>query len=237
MALIPGNKGRVLLGDFSFSAYVTDVTPAFNVGMLDVTVLTDSAKKFIPGQNTSTFSLKGYLDPDSTANNQYDQINTWTGAEPISYGPNGLAFGSELWMHHGLQSKSETGATNSSPVSFSVDSQGSGITSQNGVSLHDLTAETTSTNSAAFNSGAASTNGARAHLHVTAFSGLTNIIVTIADSADGTTGWATVGTFATVTGLTSERLTITGTIRQYVRCAWAVTGTGSCTFQTGFARL
>lgn len=229
-------KGRVLLGDFSFSAYITDATPTFAVDMLDVTTMVDTSKKYIPGQNTSTFGLKGFLDPDGTANLQYDQINTWTGAEPVSYGPNGLAFGSELWMHHGLQSKSETGATNSSPVSFSVDSQGTGITNQNGVSLHDLTAETATSNSAAYNGGAASTTGARAHLHVTAFSGLTNNIVTIQDSADGTTGWTTIGTFATVTGLTSERLTISGTVRQYVRALWTITGTGTNTFAVGFAR-
>jgi hypothetical protein len=235
MAFIPGKKGRILLGDFSFSAYVTDVTPTFSVDMLETTTMADDAKKFIPGANTSTLGLKGFLDPDGTSAAQYDQINTWTGAEAVTYGPSGLSLGSELLMTSGLQASSQTGATMSAPVSFALECQSTGQTDR-GVSLHDLAAETVDVSGTAVDGGAASTTGAVAHLHVTAFSGLTSAVFIVEDSATGSSGWATIGTFTTATALTQERLVIAGTVRRYTRYSVDVTGTGSVTFQVGIAR-
>jgi hypothetical protein len=60
--------------------------------------------------------------------------------------------------------------------------------------------------------------------------------VTIEDSADGSTNWTTIGTFATVTGLTSERLVIAGTVRRYLRVVDNVTGTGTNTRSVALAR-
>lgn len=234
MTFIPGKKGRIILGDFSFSAYVTDVTPAFNVDMLDVTTMADDAKRFIPGQNTSTMGLKGFLDPDGTSDAQYDQINDWTGAEAVTYGPNGLSIGSELLMRSALQSNVTHTSNLSSPVSFSLEMQSTGQTDR-GVSLHDLTAETADGSATSVDGGAQSTTGAVAHLHVTAFSGLSAAAIIVEDSANNST-FATIGTFTTVAGLTQERLEIAGTVRRYVRATIDVTGTGSITYQVGLAR-
>ena len=83
---------------------------------------------------------------------------------------------------------------------------------------------------------AQSTNGAVAHLHVTGFTGLTSNDITIEDSSTGSSGWAVIGTFTQVTGLTSQRLAITGTVKQYVRVVDTAVGTGSCTRTVAFAR-
>jgi hypothetical protein len=242
MANVPGYRSRVAVGDFSFSAYITDVSMPFTVNMLDTTTMGDTpgnpgqkAKTFIPGQNTSTLALKGYLDPDGTSGLLYDQINTWTGLEPVTYAPNGFAFGNETILVNALQSGSSTGATTTTPVAFSLDAQSSSATRQ-GASLHDLTAETADVSSAANDGGASSANGAVANLHVTAYSGLTNAVFIIEDSATGSSGWATIGTFATVSALTSEHLQIAGTVRRYVRCSVDVTGTGSITYVCAIAR-
>jgi hypothetical protein len=75
-------------------------------------------------------------------------------------------------------------------------------------------------------------------MHVTAFSGLTNNIVTIEHSVDGATSWNTLVTFATYTGITSERVVVAAgtTVRRYLRVVDNVTGAGSTTRAVAFAR-
>lgn len=235
MTFIPGYRARVLCGDFSFSAYINEVTQPFTVDMHDVTVMTDGpGRKFIPGLNTSTFSLKGFLDPDVTSDLQYDQINDWTGAEPVTYGPNGFAIGSEVWMVNALPNAKTSMASNTTPVGFDLAAQTTGTTDF-GRSLHDLGAETADGSATSYDGGAQSTGGGVAHLHVTAFSGFSGADIIVEDSANNST-WATIGTFTTVAGLTSQRLDIAGTIRRYTRATIDVTGTGSITYLVAIAR-
>ena len=80
---------------------------------------------------------------------------------------------------------------------------------------------TGATNGSAVDDGAGAaptTAGIRAYLQVLGVSGLTTVTVAIQDSADGSTGWATILTFAAVTAARSvERKTATGTVRRYLR--------------------
>lgn len=241
MTFIPGYSARILVGDFALSAYVTDIALPYEVAMLDVTTMVDpatglptKAKRFIPGQNTSTMTIKGFLDPDTTSDMQYDQMNDWTGAEAVTYAPNGMALGSELWMVSALKGAFTIGATTTTPVGFDLTCQTDGPTDF-GRSLLDLTAITADGSGTGYDGGAQSTNGGVAHLHSTAFSGLSGNVVIVEDSANNST-WATIGTFTTVAGLTQQRLAIAGTIRRYTRYSTDVTGTGSNTIQVGLAR-
>jgi len=104
-----------------------------------------------------------------------------------------------------------------------------------GVSLHDHTAETADGNGASVNNLAATTNGGVASLHVTAFSGLTNNIIKVQHSTDNSI-WTDLVTFTTVTGPTFQRSTVAGTVNQYLRAFWDVTGSGTNTFVVAFAR-
>ena len=99
-----------------------------------------------------------------------------------------------------------------------------------------ITVDTTGT---AQNNGAGTTNGGIAHLHVSAYSGLTSDVITIEHSVNGSTSWATLVTFATVTAVTSEQVVVAPgtTVRQYLRVVDDVTGTGSVTRAVAFARL
>jgi hypothetical protein len=96
-----------------------------------------------------------------------------------------------------------------------------------------------SSNSSALNNAAASSNGGVGHLHVSAHSGSTPTLdVIIEDSADGSTGWATIATFPQVTTTDQAlRVEIAGTVKQYIRAAWTIGGsTPSYTFAVAFAR-
>lgn len=238
MSFVSAHKSRLLLGDFNFSPVTAQAGSDWPSDMLDVTTINDAAKAFIPGQDTSTFSLSGWLDVDATANAHFDQMNdlkSATATEPLTWAPGGLVLGTGLQMAGVWESSFATGSQVADKVTFSLGAQTSGPT-ELGYSLHDLSAETVDGDGTGVDlTTVSTTSGASAHLHVTAYSGLTSAVITVADSANNSV-FATIGTFATVTGITSERLIIAGTIRRYVRYSIDVTGTGSVTFAVAFAR-
>ena len=82
------------------------------------------------------------------------------------------------------------------------------------------------------------TNGAIGYLQVFACGADDDLIVKIQHSNDNFSGDTTdLITFTTATGLTSERKTVTGTIKRYARVLWSGTPTYSATFAVIFKRL
>lgn len=229
---VPGYKARLLIGDFNLAAQARDISAPWSQEMLDETVFTTApAKSFVPGQDTATLSVSGLY---STAEHADLASFKSASAQAITFAPSGMSVSSELWMVNAILTEFTTGAQVADLVQFDLGCQADGIVDF-GYSLHDLGAETGDGNGTSLDGAAASSNGGVAHLHVTAYSGFTNVVFTIADSANNT-DFSTIGTFATVSGLTQERLVIAGTIRRYVRVSYDVTGSGSVTFQAGFAR-
>lgn len=231
MSFLPGFKTRLLVGDFHLAAYTRDVRAPWSQDMLDVTVLTDTAKQFIAGQDTSTLTVNGLYDVAA-----HTDLASWKGAtaQPVTLAPSGLAIGSEAWLANALQQSFEVGSQVADAVQFSLGTQTDGPTDM-GVSLHDLGAETADGSATSVDNGAQTTGGAVAHLHVTAFSGLSDAVVTVEDSANNS-AFSTIGTFTTVAGATAERIVIAGTVRRYVRATVDVTGTGSVTYAVALAR-
>lgn len=65
-----------------------------------------------------------------------------------------------------------------------------------------------------------------AKLDVTAASGTTpNLTVTIEESPNGSTGWATHSSFAAKTGTGSQVIELKRRTQPFVRAAWTITGT------------
>lgn len=103
-----------------------------------------------------------------------------------------------------------------------------------GVILH-VGAETVAGEETSHDSGASSAAGGAAYLVCTAFSG-TDLTVTVEDSADDA-AWATLATFTQLTGVSSERVIVSGTVGRYLRAEWSTSaGFTSATFLVGFAR-
>lgn len=238
MAFVSSQKSRLLLGDFNMSATTQSVDGGVDVEMYDVSVLTSTAKEFQPGRDGASFSASGLLDVDATANLQFDQLHDWkaaTAAEPVTYAPNGLALGAELWMVGAYEASIKTASPVGGMVTFGLEVQPDGPPDPIGRSLHDLTARTSDASGSSYDGTAATANGGVGHLHVTAFSGFSAADIIVEDSANDST-WATILTFTTVAGITSQRSAISGAVRRYLRVSWDVTGTGSITFAVGFAR-
>lgn len=239
MAFVSAQKSVVLLGDFNFTVVTANVNAAWTADMLDYSTLADTAKQLIPGQDTSTATLSGWLDSDGSSNAHFDQMVDYKAAgaaEPFTYGHQGLAVGDPVTMLGVLSSGFTTGSEVAGRVTFDLPMQADGITDL-GVSLKPLAAITGDTDGTAVDNSASSVGGGVGHLHVTAYSGFTNAVIKVQHSTDNF-GASIVDlvTFTTVTGLTSQRSSVTGTVNRYLRYTVDVTGSGSITFAVSFAR-
>jgi hypothetical protein len=235
MAAVASYNSRIFVGNLGWHAYATGFSFNDNSDMLDVTVLSNTSKTFIPGIESGDLSVETILDTATATN--FAASTTWKGTpQVVTLLHAGTARGTAAVQIIGNQGSFTINSTPSDAVKAS----GSVITSEGidfGVVIDPETAITVDTNGTAVDNGASTANGGVAHLHVTAFSGLTSNSVIVEHSTDNA-AWSTLGTFTLVTGTTSERLLITAgtTVNRYLRVRDDVTGTGSCTRIVTFNR-
>lgn len=238
MTATSSHLAKVLLNSSDLTAKLSNASATSTTEMLENTSLADQAKRFIAGLNGNSLSVSGFADADVVAAvvTAMDLVESFGANSNLAYAPAGLSLGSPVMLQSGKRANFEMGTEVGGLANFSTSVTGDGPVGH-GVSLHALTAETIDGSGSSYDRGLTSTaGGAVAHLHVTAFSGLTNNIVIVEDSANNS-DWSTIGTFSTYTSVTSQRLSISGTIRRYVRCSWNVTGSGTTTFTVALAPL
>lgn len=239
MAFRNSQQARVYAGILSAAAYARTVSTQSVTDMQDVTTLADTAKAFIPGQDTSTFSIDGPLDDSAATNGQFDALATQkasTTPTPITFLP--LGTDGHAWLIDGVHTELDTTASQSGTVDWSLASQTTGVSDMAGVVLEDDTVVTVTTDGTANNNGGASAAGGVFHLHVTAYTGLTSDTITIEGSTTGAFAGeeTTVASFVAATGVTSERVVVAGTVKQYLRVVDTVVGVGSATRFVAVAR-
>jgi len=240
MAFINSNQTTMLYGTNALAAYLRTVSPSASVEMLDVTTLADTAKAFTPGLEDFTLSIDGLFDTATSAGSIWANITNAINNGSIvatSVAPTGFAVGNSVWVLPARTINYEVSSAVADVVGFSM-SFGAGSPANVGVSLTDLTTFTSSGNGATVDNSSATSNGAIAVLHCTASSGTTPASVfTIQHSTNGST-WTTLQAFTSITGTTSEVITITGTVNRYARVIHTVSGTTpSFTCQISLARL
>lgn len=231
MPFASAQKSRVLAGSLSASCYSRGFSLSSTVDTHDVTTFCDDAKVFLTGQEASTAQFTLIYDAAQAAH-----ADTWktAGNLPVTFMPAGAAVGDAAFLLDSIR----TDYSQTTSVTGTVDATLSTVTTGDtgyGVCVATLAAITADTNGSSVDNSASSANGAVAHLHVTAFTGLTNDVIKLEHSTNNST-WTTLGTFTTVTGTTSQRLVITGTVNRYVRVVDDVTGTGSITRLVALAR-
>lgn len=237
MARVHSKSSRLVLGTRSFSGDLSSWEHSTDRELADVTVHTDSGHTFIPGLDAGQLSLEGRFDNTEAAGSQDATLNTALGASAgsiVTAGPDGLAVGKRVINIEARESNYAISSAVADAVGFSASWMSEGQIDV-GVSLHDLSAETTDGDGASVDNAASSSGGGIGSLQATAFSGLTNNIVKIQHSTDDSV-WVDLITFTTITAATSERSTVAGTVNRYLRSTWNVTGTGSNTFTTAFSR-
>jgi hypothetical protein len=238
MAFEPGLNSRYYVGPQRFSVFGKSLNCEVTCNQLDASSTEDVAQVYVNGQKNGSASIEMMLDTAYVATSQFTTLNTWqTTPQPVTVGFSGGALGSVAWMLLGNQSAVTFGSSVGDLVSANVTIQPDGGIDWGQVIAIEA-AITADGNGTAVDNGAASANGGVAHIHSTAFSGLTSNDVRIEHSVNGSTSWATLATFTQVTGVGSERVVVApGTaVRQYLRVVDDVTGTGSHTRFITFAR-
>lgn len=237
MPFASAQVSRLYVGLLQFSGYTKGYNLAYQSEMLDVTVLTSTSKEFIPGQESATFNVDMLLDNAATASSQFGILYTAKSTpQVVTLAPSGTARGAETWQVQSNELNFNTTAAAADVVNATVAFQSDGLVDP-GVVIDPETAITVDTNGTSVDNTAATSNGGVAHLHVTAYSGLTSNSVIIEHSTNNSV-WTTLATFTLVTGTGSERLVVAPgtTVNRYLRIRDDVTGTGSCTRFVSFAR-
>ena len=235
MAFKHGKGTNVWVDAVDLSTYFRGMDLSAEVDTAESTTFTATWKSFLPGVAGATFSLDGLFDPTQT---------TLTGLLPatanlITVGVGGGAVADVAR----LASVRSTAFAESAPVGGLVGLTWAVVVDgvlglKEGQILKPMAAITATANGTTVDGAAATTTGAVAQVHCTAVSSGDSVVVTIEDSATGSSGWATIGTFTNITAASSERIVIAGTIRRYTRAVWTVTDDGgpSLTFGVAIAR-
>lgn len=235
MSFIDASAGRVLVNERHPSAYIDSWMFTASRQMATVTTIVDTGARFIPSVRASGIGCTGLYD--STSGSLYDEVSSTIGVDNglvWTICPNGFTLGQPALMCVSDLSDFKVTSKVGSAVALSVDAKpddGADI----GVQLHAHGAETVDLNSTSVDNAALTSNGGVANLHVTAYSGLTNAVIKVQHSTDNSS-WSDLITFTTVTTVTSQRSTASGTVNRYVRSFLDVTGSGSITFALAFAR-
>ena len=233
-----GYLTRVLYDEHDLSSVLRSASTDITIEMLDVTTFDPSGNpdmSYIAGLKTGTVTLDGLWE-DLPTDGVDELFNTDLdgGLSTVTISYEGLnAVGDRVTLVSGRQTDSPITSSVADVVQLSSGRQGSGAV-KGGVALHEQTQETTTGNFASVDNTALSSNGAVAHLHVTDFTG-TSATIVVADSTNDTV-FSDLITFTSVTGATSERASVTGTVNRYARVELSGTFT-DITFSVGFARL
>lgn len=240
MSFRNAQQARLYVGILSAAAYARSVDVNSATPMLDTTTLADRARNFIPEmEDVGSFSLSGPLDVDGSSNGQFDAIADVKAAStptPITFLP--LGTDGHAWLIKGNETDIQLTNSIGQTADYTMSAQTHGQHDMNGVILENGTTVTADTDGTANNNGAGTSNGAVFHLHVTAYSGFTSDDIIVEGSTTGAfaSEETTIASFTQVTGLTSERVEVTGTVPRYLRVVDDVTGTGSITRTVAVAR-
>lgn len=234
MAFVRGTDTRVLVNEVAASTKLSSITAANARALSDtVAAFGDEGDKFVPGLRSGQLTLGGPFEQNTV----YDEFTAANGVDNgllVSAAMKGFAVGNQVVTAASDPSSHEMASQVTDAVRFTVEAMADELVDL-GVSLHDVTAETATANGTNVDNAVSSANGGVGALHVTAYSGFTNVVFKVQHSADNIT-YTDLITFTTVTGITSERKTATGTVNRHVRAVWTVTGVGSITFAVVFAR-
>lgn len=234
MAFVHGKATRVLINELAASAKLNSVTINNSRAMAgDIACYGDDGERFIPGLRSGVMTLGGPFE-DNTVYSELRAADNTNNGLLTTAGPNGFAVGQYVGIALSDLGSHQLQSSVSDAVRWTVEAPADEMVDL-GRSLHDLAAETATGNGTAVDDTAGTTNGGVGCLHVTAYSGFTNVVFKIQHSTDNSV-WADLITFTTVTAITSQRTAVTGTVNRYLRVIRTVTGTGSATFVAAFAR-
>ncbi len=244
MAATHGKNTGVVVNENDLSAFFNEADISGEAEIIDVTTFTNQSKRYIVGYRDGKVSLKGLFgskdplvssDPKETDDVLRPILGDDTIAQNVLIAIEGLSvFGNSVSFFLAKQSKYSVTSPYNGVVSVMSD-----LTADRGISVGPLLltkqARTVAGSSPAYDMGAATTKGFIAQINTLAVGATTSANIIIEDSADGATGWATIGSFTAASIAGAERIETNGAVRRYVRASWTFTGANGATFVVSFA--
>lgn len=232
MAFVHGSDTLILGQELALTGFLDQFGVTRDSQAIDVTTFGNNDRNFIAGIGSGSMNVGGLFDRTPIDLEYYGNVASAAG-ELVTVAVGGAAIGNRVHVGRVRQGTYtiNNAVDDAVRISATFDFDG-GV--RMGRSLHDLIAETTTANFASVDDAASSTFGGVGYIHVTAFTG-TSGVVKIQHSSDNST-FADLITFATVTGVTQERVAVTGTVNRYVRAIISADTFTSMTFQVSFAR-
>ena len=244
-----GRNARFLADGFDLSDSTNKLETNGTSDLVDITGFQNGSKRFIAGYKEATMKASGFFR--GTIGGDQPAISTdVAGAETFGAGtvvfshyPAGVSIGSRGVSMAAQDTTYNVTSDAKEANAYSIEAMSSvgvePVISHYAIGTATLVASalTASGTAASVNNAAASTNGGAGYLHSFRLTAGTAIIK-LQHSADDAT-FADLAVLGTVVAATDERLSarvaIAGTIDQYTRCVYTVTG-GSAAFHAGLYR-
>ena len=190
-----------------------------------------------PGLISGNFQVDAFQDFAADVMDDELNIPDLTANYPISVQPNPTGTetaGDAAWFSRGIRTMYDPLGGAKGQAAKAVTGAVYDTAVVRGVVAHPKAARTSTGNGTIIAlTGPTTSQKLYAALHVTAYSGLTNLIVTVqSDDGAGFGSATTRATFATVTGTTSEFLSVAGygATETHHRIVYTISGSGSVTF-------
>lgn len=244
MATFVATTDDIYVGQLDMGALASEI----NFGdltrvMVDFTTYNDGGFTCVkPGLISGEAMVKGFQDYTAGVLDDTIGMGQLGSQYPITVIPNAnvatATAGDPAWLSRGLLGKENPldgakGDAGKFEMSFPYDAA-----IAQGKVAHPLAARTTTgTGTAVALAGPSASQKLYAALHVTAYSGFTNVVFKVqSDDNSGFTSATDRITFTTVTGLTSQFSSVAGdfSTETHHRASWTVTGSGSVSFVMAF---
>lgn len=230
-----GRLTRVYLNGYDLTGFYRKQESELTRETAESTVFNLADKTYLPGLRDASLSLEGLFDGAVDGIEQVLLAALTADPTLVVLCPQGDALGNVAHGFSALETKYALDSSKDDIVTLANELQSSSGRDRLLVQ-HLLSSEVATGNGTSIDNGAQTTNGGVAYVHVPDITGITNLAVTIEDSADNS-AFATILTFAGVTAdRNAQRVAISGTVRRYTRARWVFTGAGSAQFWVGFGR-
>lgn len=238
MAFIHGRRSRLLYNGHDLSRFFREASSAQAVETAETSAFGTTAKTFIPGMESGTFSASGMFDGALDATDAVlSAVFDTDAGNLMTLAPEGLSHGKPSYSAKIRNTSYEVSSPVTDVVGTSLEAEADGGIDR-GVLAAAAAAVTSAGTGTSIDNAASSTAGAVGFLHVTANTRDGSSTFKVQHSSDNVV-FVDLITFTTVAGSTtaSERIAVTGTVNRYIRASHAPGGsTGSVTYTVAFAR-
>jgi hypothetical protein len=233
LAKTTGLGDDALIAGYHIGGDIMDLVVRGGLALLEVTDITQSAKSRLGGLRDGGIDFTSYHDP--AAGQSHAAFSSLPRSDVIATYLRGQAIGNPSACCVARQLNYDPTRAADGQLTFKIAGDGDGFGLEWGEQLTaGVRTDTTATNGTSQNDGAGTANGAQAYLQAVALTGST-VTVTIQHAPDNST-WTTLVAFAAVTSApAAQRVTVAGSVQQYLRAITTGTFT-SFAFQVTLVR-